>query len=93
MVPDRAGSLRAQLANNTLTIPMLPLDLTSGDYRAGDKVTFRVIRAHCTIGMGSHSAFTLACNLKHLAPVDSRPPQHPRVTSIVESTLEEPDCL
>ena len=79
LVPNRAGSLRAQFANNTLTIPVLPLVLTSGDYyRAGDnKVAFRVIKAHCSIGLGSHSAFSLACNMKHLIPVDSRPPLAP----------------
>jgi hypothetical protein len=81
------------LANSTLSIPVLPADLSSGDYRAGDKVTFRAIRAHCTTGAGSHSAFVLACSLQHLAPVDHRPPQHPRVTSIVEPTIEESDRI
>ncbi len=65
---------------------MPPADLSSGDYRAGDKVTFRAIRAHCTTGAGSHSPFVLVCSLQHLAPVDHRPLQHPRVTSIVEPT-------
>jgi hypothetical protein len=92
-VADLFGSLRIQLANNTLTIPVLPADLASGDYRAGDKFTVRAIRAHCTTGPRSHSAFALACNMQHLAPVDPRPPQHTRVASIVEPTPKEPDRI
>ena len=93
LIADRSGSLRVQLANNTISILVLPADLSTGDYRAGDKVTFRAIRAHCTTGAGSHSAFVLACSLQHLAPVDHRPPQHPRVNSLVEPTPEESDRI
>ncbi len=41
LIAGLSGSLRVQLANITLSIPVLPADLSTGDYRAGDKVTFR----------------------------------------------------
>lgn len=82
--------LCAQTWPTKQTILVLPLDLTFGDYRVGDKVNFRDIRAHCTIGLGNHSTFALACNFTHLAPVDSRSPhQLPWATIIEEPTSEE----
>ena len=50
LISDRSGHLRVQLANSTVSLPIRPSDLIASDIRLNDKVSFRVARAHTTIG-------------------------------------------